>query len=159
MEDFTPRIITGMDIVREARALLGVRYRHAGETESGLDCSGLIVCVGKRTSQIPAELRRPAYSAIRPNPRHFLLMKRWGDEIAVGEEQPGDVILMAHGSDYTKVQHVALRAVYEPTNTPTLIHIHPGSSIARVTEHSIDAEWQRRILGVLRWKGVRESWA
>lgn len=155
--DFTPRQITGQDIVREARALLGVRFKHQGESEDGVDCSGVIVVVGKRQGQIPPDLRRPAYSLMKPNPRLFLLMKRWGHEIPVGEEQPGDVLLMAHGSDYTKVQHVALRSLYEPTNTPTIIHIHPGSSIARVAEHSIQ-EWERRILGVLRWKGVT-SWA
>lgn len=154
-QPFIPRIITGAEVVAQARTLMGTRFRHRGETPEGVDCSGVCVCVGKRLGQIPEDYERPTYG-LRPDPRVFLQMLRFGRVIDRAEVRDGDVLLLSHGSDYTKVRHCAVRATYEPKGWPTLIHIHPGASIARVSEHTFDEVWERRILGALRWNGVAD---
>lgn len=149
-EEFTPREITGMDVVREARAYMGVRFKHAGASAEGLCCSGLALVVARATGQVPAHLRLPAHSSLRPDPRLFLRMRRWCDDVAEGEGRPGDIALMSHGASDT-IQHCAF------LTDVGLLHIFPAASICRVTEHSLDPEWRRRIRLLLRLKGVRRG--
>lgn len=149
VEGFTPEAVTGRDIVEEARRFLDVRFKHAGVTESGICCSGLVMVVGKRKGQVPADVSLPAHSPLRPSPRLFLTMRKWGAVVPEGEEQPGDVALMTHSGDI--IQHCAIRS------DVGLIHIFPAMSIRRVCEHALDDEWRRRIKLTLRYRGVYAS--
>ncbi|HWT00192.1 MAG TPA: NlpC/P60 family protein [Pyrinomonadaceae bacterium] len=146
---FTPAVITGPDVVRQARAYMNVPFRHQGETRTGLDCSGLCMRVAKDLAQMPADFRRPAYSVIRPNPRLFNLIGQFVDQVERAEASPGDLFTMYHSGDRKKrVAHMGF------LSDLGLIHIFPAMSIARVTEHSLDDDWASRILGVWRFRGV-----
>ena len=145
-EAFTPAPATGVEIVEAARSFLGVRFKHAGVTRDGICCSGLVMAVGKMRGQVPEWVRLPAHSSMRPSPRLFLTMKRWGREVPLGEVRPGDVLLMSHAGD--DVRHCAIRT------DVGLLHIFPAASIPRVAEHSLDDEWRRRIKFALRYGGV-----
>lgn len=146
--EFTPATITGADVVRAAHIYRGVRYRHQGTTARGLDCSGLAERVGKDTGQIPDEWHRPPYTT-RPDRRLFALMLQWVVPVAVGAEQPGDLMLMTHDAEGERAeQHLAFKTDLG------MLHIHPGSSLARVVEHSFAEDWQDKLLAYYRFKGV-----
>lgn len=147
-DEFIPREITGEAVVQTARSFLGVRFKHQGATHEGMDCSGLTLATARALGQCPAEYRRPAYS-MRPDPSLFMReMLKHTRRIERDRWQPGDIALMCHNVEYPRTEHCAFL-----TDTG-LLHIFPAASIARVTEHSLDAMWEMKILHVLRLKGV-----
>ena len=152
-DEFIPQVITGEMVVREARAYLGVRFKHTGESFEGIDCSGLALAVARTLGQAPLDYRRPAYS-LRPDPALFMReILRWTRRIERDERQAGDIALMTHHVEQPRTEHCAF------VTDIGLLHIFPAASIARVTEHSLDALWERKILHVLRLKGVVDAWA
>jgi cell wall-associated NlpC family hydrolase len=150
-DEFTPRPITGDEVVAAARAWLGVPFKHAGTTREGVCCSGLVLAVGKGLAQVPEGVTLPAHSPVRPSPRLFLRMRDWGSVVPEGEGRPGDVVLMTHGGSRF-VQHCAILSGLE--FGLGLVHIFPAASIPRVSEHHMDDEWRRRVVLTLRYKGV-----
>lgn len=148
-EEFIPREITGAEVVAEARRYLGVRFKHRGESLEGIDCSGHAHATARAVGQCPPEYRRPPYS-LRPDASLFLReMLRHTRRVEREAWQPGDIALMCHHVDHPRTEHCAF------LTDIGLLHIFPAASIARVTEHSLDAMWEQKILYVLRLKGVR----
>jgi cell wall-associated NlpC family hydrolase len=144
----------GREVVSQARKYRNVRFKHQGRTIGGLDCVGLILRVGVDLSLLPTELLPvgdgclvPAYNA-RPHPRLFALVARHGDSVPLEHAAPGDVLILHFDTPEKKPEHIVIKT------DCGIIHVHPGSSITRITEHSIDQEWQRRILCAFRFRGV-----
>lgn len=153
---FSPRPITGAEVVACARGFLGTRFEHQGEAATGLDCSGLTLAVGKRLGQIPQSLRRPPYT-LRPSPGLFLWFAELARPVPLDDARPGDILVMSH-----KTPNVARHVAF--LTEIGLLHIHPSASINYVAEHSFDLEWTRRIMSAVRFKGVLDeevvsSWA
>ncbi|MEA2174101.1 MAG: hypothetical protein QOD00_1693 [Blastocatellia bacterium] len=146
--------MTGYDVVTQAKKYSRVRFKHQGRTSSGLDCVGLILRVGVDLELLPPELLPvgdgclvPAYNA-RPHPKLFALVARYGDRVPMEMVDVGDVMLLHLDTPDRRPEHIAIK-----TNRG-MIHVHPGSSITRITEHSIDLEWERRILCAFRFRGI-----
>lgn len=150
-EEFTPREITGADVVREARRYLGVRFRHQGESFEGIDCSGLALAVGRALGQVEPGYKRPAYS-LNPDPRLFMREFTTLARLVRKEDAcAGDIAVMCHRLESRREQHCAIL-----TNVG-LIHIFPASSIRRVAEHSLDELWRAKIICVVRYRGVADG--
>jgi hypothetical protein len=144
--------MTGLDVVAKAREYLGVRFKHQGRTMSGLDCVGFILRVGVDLGLLPIQILAvgedaliPAYNH-RPDSKLFALVSRYGD--AVDEPRPGDVLILHLDTPEKRPEHIAIMT------DKGMIHIHPGSSLSRVAEHSIDTEWRNRIIGAFRFRGL-----
>lgn len=87
-------MVSGEDIAREARGLLGTRWAAGGRSPGGLDCSGLCILAAKR-----AGLDLPSYSgqydARYPDPELMRsALESIGTLLPPSEAKPGMLILM-----------------------------------------------------------------
>lgn len=118
-------------IIEHTRALLGTRYKWAGERpERGLDCSGFVKYVfAKLGVELPHSSRELA---------------KLGGSITkdTAEMQPGDLLVFGRGK---RISHVA---IYVGDG----FMIHASSAFRRVVETPVE---RYRPAGGLQWKGVR----
>lgn len=135
-------MITGFDIVNEARKHIGVPFRHQGRNPStGLDCIGLAVRVlvdlGFTLPDITNYDREPnpqmMGAAIEPHLSRI-------DEIDI---LPGCVLWMKF---IREPMHIAI--------VTDVGMIHAYGTVGRVVEHGIDKKWSRRIYMAYRINGV-----
>jgi hypothetical protein len=154
---------TRQQIVDDARRYLGVKYKHMGFEPAPfmpkyLDCAHLLLRVGIDLGLLPEDLRLPGYAPLAL-PRHFDLLEKYFDPIAVEEIKDGDVIVMCHKPEKSKQPaHLAIAAsqTHGVVTEHTMIQVYPGASILQVTEHSIDELWQSRIVAGFRFRGVED---
>lgn len=146
--EFTPREITGAEVVEEARRWRGVPYKPAGETLEGCCCAGLPFGVGKALGQIPADAKLPPHHPLNPSPR--VVLGAVGEHcvpVELSAACPGDMLLMSVG-ERPVGQHIAFLSDHG------LIQLFPAMSICRVTEHGLDPFWSARIMRAFRYRGV-----
>ena len=126
----------------KARALIGVPWKHQGRHPVvGIDCVGLLVlALGITDIPIPDYSRDPSDGQLEMALEQYL-----GPPLPVDAQWlPGDVAAMAYGR---VIRHCGLLAdhVYGGLSL-----IHTDSQLGRVTEHPLDAKWQRRVRLVYR---------
>jgi len=133
------------DIIAAASAALGTPFGHQGRTVgSKLDCAGLLAHVCATLGQPVADQggygRRPSNGLLET------ALDAQPALIRVREKpQAGDFVLMKFETDKAP-SHLGLVA------GKTLIH---AWAVARkVCEHDFDAEWQRRVVRVYRFRGL-----
>jgi cell wall-associated NlpC family hydrolase len=149
-EEFTPREITGADVVAQALLWRGVPYKQAGATREGVCCAGLPFGVGKELGQIPPGARLPAHNPLRPNPRVLVeTVRSFGVEVALSEARPGDVVVLSFEGRRLP-RHLAI------LTDAGMIQLFPAQSISRVCEHGVDAAWAAMMLTAYRFKGVKD---
>lgn len=136
--------VTGMDIVREARTWLDVRWRHQGRNRQGVDCIGLPVCVraglGLETIDVTD------YSRTSTDESMLVYCRQYMREVQA--LLPGDVAVMA----FDNQRHMAIVGNYPVDGEVSIIHA--GAFWRRVIEHRLDSVWQRRIIGRFRFPEV-----
>ena len=89
-ESRAPEGRSGQDVVREARKWIGVRYRLGGQTQRGVDCSGLTMMVFKRFGVSLPHWDDKQY--------------RMGKKVPKGQEKPGDLVFFnEHGRGISHV--------------------------------------------------------
>lgn len=124
-----------------ARQLLGVKWLHQGRDPAvGIDCLYLAMYAHDVD---PAE-EPMAYSR---NPHNGLLTERLVARLgpaATDGIRVDDTVELAWGR---QSRHVGIVGAYAHGG---LSLIHCDSMVGRVVEHSIDAKWLRRIVGVYR---------
>ena len=125
-----------------ARALIGVPWNHQGrEPVVGIDCVGLLVlALGMTEDNIPDYGREACTELLVTTLERYLgpplpIEARW---------LPGDVAAIAYGN---VIRHCGLLADHLYGG---LSLIHTDSQLGRVTEHPLDAKWQRRVRLVYR---------
>lgn len=129
-------------ILAAGRRYLGTPFRHQGRVPGrGLDCIGVVVCIGRELGlfhyDVSGYARQPtSWSSLR---RHVDLA---GFE-RVEAARPGDVYLMAITD---RPQHVALA-----TDRGIL---HAWMQARRVVEHGLDDQWRGRIVATYRFPGI-----
>ena len=134
-------MITPDELIRIARTWLGVPFAHQGRSRTGVDCGGLLICIGRDAGLDIAE--PPVYSA-SPDPDLIRVqLATHCDEIAIQDCQPGDVIWLSFAGD---PRHVGL--------VTDIGLLHAWAKPAKVVEHRIDATWQRRIRAAWRPRGL-----
>ncbi|MBF0562136.1 MAG: C40 family peptidase [Alphaproteobacteria bacterium] len=133
------------NIIRAARAYLGVRFRHQGRTEAGIDCAGLIILVARDLGLF--DLNFTAYSHAPDGRTVNSLLHQYLDEVAPGEMRLGDVVFMAF---QPFPQHLGILA--DAGKPFSLIHAYAQARM--VIEHRLDDDWMDRIRSVHRFRGV-----
>jgi len=139
--------ISRMDAVLEARAWLGTSFQHQGCLKGvACDCIGLVKGVGMALGLVdynPASVEAKSFASYSMQPDSQRMregLATWLVPILVDDAALGDVLFMAWGRE---PQHVALvtdRGI-----------IHSYSSVGKVVEHSLDAQWKRRIVAAYRY--------
>lgn len=133
-------------VIANARALVGVRWKHQGRTPWGVDCAGLVamafgavVPVVDRTNYGRTPFQGELEAMVRAN---------FGPPIKAGsisreDLQPGDVALMRWGDS---PHHVAL--VVDHPDGLGLVHAYALSR--KVIEHGLSDDWLASICEVYR---------
>lgn len=121
------------DLIAIARTWIGVPFRHQGRNKLGVDCGGLLMCIGQ---QAGLTIIQPDTYSMSPD---IALVRRALQanctEIKMSDALPGDVLLLAFAG---APQHVALLT--------DIGLLHAWAKPGKVVEHLIDAQWQRRIV-------------
>lgn len=135
-------MITGDDIVSEARKHLGVPFRHQGRNPaSGLDCIGLAVRV---ISDLGFSISDITNYEREPNPVMMgAAIEPYLSRIDHRNIKPGCILWMKF---IREPMHVAI--------VTDIGMIHAYGTIGRVVEHSIDSKWKKRIHLAYRINGV-----
>ncbi len=131
------------DIIRTARSYLGVRFRHQGRSRSGIDCAGLIVCVGHDLG-LQREADYTAYSHDPDGRTLHKLLARHFEVVPPGEMALGDVVFMAF-QEFP--QHLGILA---DAGRPFSL-IHAFAPARKVVEVRLDDEWAGRVRNAYRY--------
>lgn len=139
--------MTGEDVVREAKALLGVPYRHQGrDPETGIDCVGLPVIIVRRLGGAVEDYT--AYQ-MEPDGRTLLDYVRRNCDPVFNDMRLGDLLVFYFRRRRELPQHVGIVVQLDP---PMFLHTHSGTG--KVIEVDFDERWQRRLHSIHRLKGV-----
>ena len=146
-------MVTRLDVIREARALIGTPFRHAQRVPGeGVDCIGCIVLPGQAAG-LPV-VDRTDYGP-RPNPRQLLRhIPPSFERIEIGTEQPGDVLLFWFLGPKIP-QHAGL-VVDRPQAPRGLGLLHAYQDIGRVQEVDLDGYWLERVHSAWAYRGLEE---
>lgn len=140
-------------IVAEARTWIDVRWRHQGRSRAaGIDCAGLIICVGRALGYLPPDFDVRGYKR-EPDGRTLAdLLSANAAQKTLADWQPGDFVLLRDISTVWPC-HMGFLADRRGSAEPNLIH-----SWARVhrkcVEVRLDQDWIDRIDGVYSFHGV-----
>ena len=131
--------------VAEARALIGVPWRHRGRSLRGLDCVGLVALAGVAAAlpnarDVSGYGREPWDDQLRKGCR-----ERWREPMA--EPRVGDIAIVRWG--VREPSHMAIVGAH-PLGGLTFIHAH---NLHGVVEQRLDARLTRAIVEVYRpWR-------
>lgn len=141
-----------IEIVIQARRLSGVRFVHAGRTDNGVDCVGLLLVAAWRAGI--HVLDSTSYSSIVDGARVKMEIER----ACIEREppyvwRPGDVLLFNVGGS---PQHTAMITEIMPGTDHVddrVYMIHAHQSLGKVVEHRMDRSWSNRLVGIYTWRG------
>jgi NlpC/P60 family putative phage cell wall peptidase len=148
-------MITGADIVKEAREWLGTRWQHQACVKGvACDCIGLIGGVAAATGVSDAWVTDKAllFRNYGPTPMPGPLLAgchQFLDAVPGGlaHAQLGDVLIMRYDRE---PGHFGILSSLDPMQ---MIHSH-AQFPRRVVENSIDEVWRNRIIRVFRFRGL-----
>jgi cell wall-associated NlpC family hydrolase len=128
-------------LILAARRYLGVPFRHAGRTDQGVDCVGLILAAARDAGLFDY---RP-----KPYPRGDASkltaeIERFAERVA-GPPEPGDLLLLRVRGELT---HVAL-----VTDEGTILHAH--ERLGRVVEQQLTDAMMARVGVTYRFRSER----
>lgn len=142
---------TRADIVRVARSYIGTPFHHMARVPGvGMDCSGLLLCVGRELGLIAPDFDVPAYT---PNPDGHSMVE-WCDaymtRIDQKDMQPGDVILLIVD---LHPQHLGIVGDY-PHGGFSIIHASNNVRPPRVIETRLLLSVAQRFVAAYSVPGV-----
>lgn len=139
------------DVYACAETWLGVPWRHQGRSRQGVDCAGLIICVGNELGLIgkPNEpFNTPSYQ------RHahgFKFLERFREqmhEVPLGDTQAGDVLI------FSEVQFPCHCGIISG-HYQTAKMIHAYNLQRKVIEEPLkQSGYENRIVACFRFNGV-----
>lgn len=145
-------MVSRSDIVAEARSWLGVPWRHQGRGRRGVDCAGLVACVGLALGltdyDTAAYARRPEGGAFL---EHF---RRAGRAKPLASMLPGDVLVFRGDVYPCHCGVLAERAYGRGRPVPTVVHAH--ALRRRVVEEPLAGEWRGRLLLCFAYPGIED---
>ncbi len=145
-------MMSGQDIVDEARTWIGTPYRHQATTKgAGTDCLGLLRGVWR--AMFGAEpVAIPPYSEdwSEVSGREALLAAARAClvEVPVMQAAPGDVLLFRMRTGCV-AKHLGIAAAVGAT--PTFVHAYTGHG---VIESPLSEPWQRKIIARFRFPDI-----
>ena len=136
----------GTLIVKKAREYLGTPFHHQGRVKSiGVDCIGLIVGVaqelGLTTHDSIAYSRYPDGRTLMKELKEHLI------EVPIDESLPGDVLVFWISPKTKNPQHIGFKT--------DIGLIHTYEHVGKVVEHRMGRTWNKRMLSVFRFPGVK----
>jgi len=139
---------TRVQIVEEARSYLGVKWLHQGRTRDGIDCAGLVVCVGNGLGLIQYD--RSDYQR-NPNGSAFLHYFKDGGGVQkpVTEAKPGDILVLREGAYPC---HTAI--VGENRHGLTIIHAFIVRK--KVVEEQLIGAWLAKRVACFQYPSVED---
>jgi hypothetical protein len=152
--------ITRVDVVREARACVGVPFRHQGSDPGtgGLDCRGLLEWVAHRLTGRPL----PVHDYRRePSGREFReRLSAEMDEISLDDALPADVVLIKFPRD-EEARHAGFLADGPVVAVGTegelmLIHAFEKNKPGRVVEEPYRGWPERCAVAAFRFRGIAD---
>lgn len=118
------------DILKEAEKYKGTKYKYAGKTPKGFDCSGYTYYV---CSKFDIDLSGSSSA-----------QSQQGKEIPVNKAKPGDLIFFGRNGRKGKIQHVGM--VYK-NNKDGLYMIHSSSKRGIVVDNVTTSKyWKPKLL-------------
>lgn len=136
--------VTPMQVVEQARTLLGVPFSHQGRSARGVDCAGLVVLV----AQALGLSRFDVAGYPRTPDGHSLRAALLQAGCRPAPVQVGALLLMRFERE---PQHLGLVTPYAHGG---LGLVHAYSLPGRVVEHVLDHKWQRRVVQAWALPGV-----
>ncbi len=137
------------DIVAYARSKIGIRWRHQGRNDHGIDCAGLCIMAGNDLGLIDYDFFR--YSP-RPSSRRFVEQIKEAGCIEITPWSltkllPGDIVVMSYGK---YPMHCGIYAIRD--GIPTFIH---SSAVGRkVREEDLVMPLSLQVFGGFSYPGV-----
>lgn len=144
---------TGLDVVTEARKLLGIPFAHHGRVTAGIDCLGVVGRVGieLRVGTSDRWLADPALRdyGLAMNRPDILIRKcdEYLDRIRFAAVTLGDILLMRFN---LFPQHFAIVSRLDPMY---VIHAYSSPSVNRVVENGVRIAGAK-IYRAYRFKGL-----
>jgi cell wall-associated NlpC family hydrolase len=129
------------DMVAEARAFLGVPWRHLGRSRAGVDCIGLVLLAAGAAG---VALPDPAPYAREPQGTR-LLDGILAHARRVPAAEPGDVLLFRMG---LYGGHVGLACRHQVHGVPACIHAYAPHRM--VAEHVMTDDLRAALIGAFR---------
>jgi cell wall-associated NlpC family hydrolase len=137
-----------------ARSYVGVPFVHQGRDRTGLDCLGLLLCVGhdigylqpkafETLARIQDYQRYPDVRRLREG------LDTWLTPAESSIVQAGDIILCRIEG---RAQHLGIVGAYGADDALTLIHAY--APLQKVVEHRLDKRWRERITAIYRWRNT-----
>lgn len=118
-----------------ARAYLGIRWRHQGRTDQGLDCVGLVVRVARDLGVSEYDLkgypRLPLFGSFVGHFADNLV------EVSLADARPGDVLLFADTS-------YPCHCGFMSERLGARYFVHASAAYRKVVETPYQGEWQLR---------------
>lgn len=139
-------------VIREARKLIGIRWRHQGRNpDRGLDCGGVPDIIATRLGWAHQPIR--AYSRYPDGWSLKAYLREEMIEIPRPLLQPADLLLFLNIIPGTWPCHVGI--VADCPERLTIIH---GDAIEeRVVEHGLNETWYAKIAGCFRFREVAQE--
>lgn len=135
--------MTPYTLIQEARAWVGVPFRHQGRSRLGVDCAGFIEVLARSLGLLPSDYMAPRSYARRPNGELYGTILRYCTRAR--EAAPATVVLVFWPKS-REPGHVAL------CTGSTIIHAY--SRVGRVVENGYRGLWIRNTHSVWRLPGV-----
>lgn len=153
MTTFAPGNISRLDILREARALLGtpyVNHQRVPGREGGIDCIGVPIVVARNVGSVAPDFDINGYS-LHPDGTMLHLCDKYLIRIGKQDVLPADIVVVSWGDD--RAHHVGIVAPH--TAYPgrlAIIHAYPKQK--EVTEHRLEYSNFMRFIAAYRFPGV-----
>jgi cell wall-associated NlpC family hydrolase len=133
---------TSNDFIAAARSYMGVKWRHQGRNQMGVDCVGLVLCCLDEIG-IPA----PDMQGYRRTPDPIFVEHIRNNSLSSTTTDPGMLGIFRDG---TQPCHVGIFAtMYGQTS---LIHAYAGTGI--VMEEVFIHDWPNKLVEVRAFKGL-----
>lgn len=132
-------MITRSDVVNKAREYLGTKYAHQGRLKGvGIDCAGLLLCVGKELEIVPQDFEFVSYNRMNDGRELKRIVEIFADETT--DPHYADIcIINVMGNP----QHCGF------LSDKGMIHV-----LDSAVEHRIDEKWSKRIVATYKLKDV-----
>ena len=135
------------DAVKIARRYIGTPYHHQARLEGhGVDCVGLVLCVGREIGAVDPALEITGYSRIPDGVALMRYLRELLDEVPQSDMQPGDVVCVAFDK---WPQHVGVVGDYVHGG---LSMIHADMVRGKVLETRLMFSPAMRFVSAFRWR-------
>lgn len=137
-----------IEILNEAKKLLGTKFKHQGRNEHGLDCAGLIIFVCKKLGVHNVGMDLKGYGRTPDGNKIARIMSDFFDITDYENAESGDVLLFKF---INNPQHLAFFERDDEGNE-FMIHSYGEQEIEKVVYHRFDEKWKNRLVAVYKVK-------